>query len=65
MTTRLQVPSELCCYVCSRVPNWLGGRGRWRDSGIPVGDHPDCPAAADQEQAVRALVDILRAERTR
>lgn len=42
---------------------WLGGRGRWRDSGIPAGDHPDSFAAADHEQAVQALVEILRAER--
>ena len=42
---------------------WLGGRGRWRDSGVPAGDHPGAFAAADPDEAVRAMVEILRAER--
>lgn len=43
--------------------HWLGGRGRWRDSGIPAQGHPDAFAAADVDEAVRAMVGILRAER--
>jgi N-acetyl-1-D-myo-inositol-2-amino-2-deoxy-alpha-D-glucopyranoside deacetylase len=43
--------------------HWLGGRRRWRDSGIPAEDHPDAFAAADPDEAVRAMVEILRAER--
>jgi N-acetyl-1-D-myo-inositol-2-amino-2-deoxy-alpha-D-glucopyranoside deacetylase len=42
---------------------WLGGRGRWWDSGIPAGEHPAAFAHADLDEAVRALVEILRAER--
>ena len=43
--------------------HWLGGRGRWRDSGIPAADDPASFAGADHDEAVRALVGILRAER--
>jgi N-acetyl-1-D-myo-inositol-2-amino-2-deoxy-alpha-D-glucopyranoside deacetylase len=43
--------------------HWLGGRGHWRDSGIPARDDPSTFAAADPDEAVRAMVEILRAER--
>lgn len=43
--------------------HWLGGRGRWRDSGIPASGHPGSFAIADLDEAVYALVEILRAER--
>ncbi|MGH3673005.1 MAG: N-acetyl-1-D-myo-inositol-2-amino-2-deoxy-alpha-D-glucopyranoside deacetylase [Pseudonocardiaceae bacterium] len=43
--------------------HWLGGRGRWRDSGIPAADDPAVFASADRDEAVRAMVEILRAER--
>lgn len=45
---------------------WLGGRGRWRDSGMAGddgNDHPDAFARADPDEAVEAMVRILRAER--
>ncbi len=45
---------------------WLGGPGRWRDSGMsgaPSNDEPGCFARADTGEAVRALVEVLRAER--
>jgi N-acetyl-1-D-myo-inositol-2-amino-2-deoxy-alpha-D-glucopyranoside deacetylase len=42
---------------------WLGGRRRWRDSGIPAQEDPNAFAAADPDEAVRAMVEILRAER--
>lgn len=45
---------------------WLGGRGRWRDSGMagePENDHPAAFAAADAGETVLAMVEILRAER--
>ena len=42
---------------------WLGGRRRWRDSGIPAQEDPDSFAAANPDEAVRAMVEILRAER--
>src|SRR5262249_55517624 len=43
--------------------HWLGGRGRWRDSGIPADGQPGSFASATLEEPVRALVEILRAER--
>jgi N-acetyl-1-D-myo-inositol-2-amino-2-deoxy-alpha-D-glucopyranoside deacetylase len=43
--------------------HWLGGRGRWRDSGMPAGDDPAAFAGADLDEAIRAMVGILRAER--
>ena len=43
--------------------HWLGGRGRWRDSGIPTNGQPGSFAHADPGEAVYALVEILRAER--
>jgi N-acetyl-1-D-myo-inositol-2-amino-2-deoxy-alpha-D-glucopyranoside deacetylase len=43
--------------------HWLGGRGRWRDSGIPADGHPGSFAHANLDEAVYALVEILRAER--
>jgi N-acetyl-1-D-myo-inositol-2-amino-2-deoxy-alpha-D-glucopyranoside deacetylase len=43
--------------------HWLGGRGRWRDSGIPANGHPGSFANADFDEAVYALAGILRAER--
>lgn len=43
--------------------HWLGGRGRWRDSGIPANGHPGSFAGADLAETVPALVEILRAER--
>ena len=42
---------------------WLGGCGRWRDSGIPASEDPAVFARADQNEAVRELGGILRAER--
>ncbi len=42
---------------------FLGGAGRWRDSGMmgtPQNDRPDCFWQADASAAVDALVDILR-----
>ena len=42
---------------------FLGGPGRWRDSGMmgtPQNDRPDCFWRADLEQAVRELVAVWR-----
>ena len=41
----------------------LGGPGRWRDSGMmgtPANERPDCFWQADLDEAVRALVAVLR-----
>ncbi len=42
---------------------WLGGPGRWRDSGMmgtPSNDHPDCFWRADLDEATAELVRIVR-----
>jgi N-acetyl-1-D-myo-inositol-2-amino-2-deoxy-alpha-D-glucopyranoside deacetylase len=42
---------------------FLGGTGRWRDSGmmgLPTNDRPDCFWQADLEQAVGELVAVMR-----
>jgi len=42
---------------------FLGGPGRWRDSGmmgLPTNDRPDCFWQADLEQAVGELVAVMR-----
>ena len=42
---------------------FLGGAGRWRDSGMmgtPANERPDCFWQADLGEAVRALVAVLR-----
>jgi len=44
--------------------HWLGGCGRWRDSGIPASEDPAAFAHGDFGEVVRAMVEILRAERT-
>ena len=45
---------------------WLGGAGRWRDSGMAGEDDntaEDAFAAADMDEAVKAMVAVLRSER--
>ncbi|MFN2539629.1 MAG: N-acetyl-1-D-myo-inositol-2-amino-2-deoxy-alpha-D-glucopyranoside deacetylase [Mycobacteriales bacterium] len=42
---------------------FLGGPGRWRDSGMmgtPQNERPDCFWRADLEEATRELVDVIR-----
>ncbi|MDQ1745941.1 MAG: N-acetyl-D-myo-inositol-2-amino-2-deoxy-alpha-D-glucopyranoside deacetylase [Frankiaceae bacterium] len=42
---------------------FLGGAGRWRDSGMmgtPANDRPDCFWQADMDEAVGALVAVVR-----
>ncbi|QUH05900.1 N-acetyl-1-D-myo-inositol-2-amino-2-deoxy-alpha-D-glucopyranoside deacetylase [Saccharopolyspora erythraea] len=46
--------------------HWLGGPGRFRDSGMAGEDSNDsaeCFAKADRDDVTRAMVEILRAER--
>ncbi len=46
-----------------RDHRWLGGPGRWRDSGmmgVPSNDRPDCFWQADLDEAVRELVAVVR-----
>jgi N-acetyl-1-D-myo-inositol-2-amino-2-deoxy-alpha-D-glucopyranoside deacetylase len=45
---------------------WLGGLGRWRDSGMagtPENDDPRAFARADPAETTRAMVEVLRQER--
>jgi N-acetyl-1-D-myo-inositol-2-amino-2-deoxy-alpha-D-glucopyranoside deacetylase len=45
---------------------FLGGPGRWRDSGMmgtPANDHPQCFWRADLQEAVRELVAVVRETR--
>lgn len=49
-----------------RRHEWLGGAGRWRDSGMagaPSNDAESSFVRADLDEAVRELVAVLRAER--
>lgn len=42
---------------------WLGGAGRWRDSGmmgVPTNDNPACFWRADLDEAVGELVRVIR-----
>ncbi|MGB7364148.1 MAG: N-acetyl-1-D-myo-inositol-2-amino-2-deoxy-alpha-D-glucopyranoside deacetylase [Rhodococcus sp. (in: high G+C Gram-positive bacteria)] len=46
-----------------RPPRFLGGAGRWRDSGMvgtPAADHPRAFVRADVDEAVRAMVEVIR-----
>src|SRR5919202_3404026 len=46
-----------------RDHRFLGGPGRWRDSGMmgtPANDRPDCFWRADFEEATRELVAVMR-----
>jgi N-acetyl-1-D-myo-inositol-2-amino-2-deoxy-alpha-D-glucopyranoside deacetylase len=49
-----------------RDHRFLGGPGRWRDSGMmgtPANDRPDCFWQADLDEAVRELVAVVRETR--
>ncbi|GGG15003.1 1D-myo-inositol 2-acetamido-2-deoxy-alpha-D-glucopyranoside deacetylase [Rhodococcoides trifolii] len=57
---------ELSCALaelgCSK-PRFLGGAGRWRDSGMvgtPAADHPRAFVRADRDEAVGAMVAVIR-----
>ncbi|MGN6474564.1 MAG: N-acetyl-1-D-myo-inositol-2-amino-2-deoxy-alpha-D-glucopyranoside deacetylase [Mycobacteriales bacterium] len=42
---------------------WLGGAGRWRDSGMmgtPTNDNPDCFWRADLDEAIGERVKVIR-----
>ncbi|HWC36583.1 MAG TPA: N-acetyl-1-D-myo-inositol-2-amino-2-deoxy-alpha-D-glucopyranoside deacetylase [Mycobacteriales bacterium] len=42
---------------------WLGGAGRWRDSGMmgtPTNDNPECFWRADLDEAIGELVKVIR-----
>ena len=52
-----------CAALGVQDHRFLGGAGRWRDSGMmgtPPNDHPDSFWQADLDEAVAALVEVLR-----
>ncbi len=52
-----------CAALGVRDHRFLGGPGRWHDSGmmgLPSNDRPDCFWRADPGQAAAALLDIIR-----
>lgn len=47
----------------TQPPRFLGGAGRWRDSGMvgtPAADHPRAFVRADVDEAVEAMVAVIR-----
>lgn len=58
--------AEALAVLGTQRHHWLGGRGRWRDSGMAGMEGNEDPGAfvrADLDEAVRAMVEILRTER--
>jgi N-acetyl-1-D-myo-inositol-2-amino-2-deoxy-alpha-D-glucopyranoside deacetylase len=54
-----------CAVLGVREQLFLGGAGRWRDSGMmgtPPNDRPDCFWRASVDEAARALAEVLRAQ---
>lgn len=55
--------AEACAALGVADHRFLGGTGRWRDSGMmgaPANDHPDCFWRADVDAAAALLVEIIR-----
>lgn len=62
---RLEIAAALTELGVSRH-HWLGGPGRWRDSGMAGADGNTAEAAfaaADPAEVTRAMVELLRSER--
>ena len=52
-----------CEALGVRDHRFLGGPGRWRDSGMmdtPANERPECFWRADMDEAVRDLVSVVR-----
>lgn len=63
---RIDELAAACEALGVRDHRFLGGPGRWRDSGmmgVPSNERPDCFWQADLDEAVRELVAIMRAVR--
>jgi N-acetyl-1-D-myo-inositol-2-amino-2-deoxy-alpha-D-glucopyranoside deacetylase len=55
--------AQACEALGVRDHRFLGGAGRWRDSGMmgaPANDDPDCFWRADPDEAAGALVEVVR-----
>ena len=62
-THRIGELAAACAALGVTDHRFLGGPGRWRDSGMmgtPQNDRPDCFWQADLDEATRALVAIVR-----
>jgi N-acetyl-1-D-myo-inositol-2-amino-2-deoxy-alpha-D-glucopyranoside deacetylase len=60
---RIEELATACEALGVKDHRFLGGPGRWRDSGMmgtPQNDHPGCFWQADLEEATRALVEVVR-----
>jgi N-acetyl-1-D-myo-inositol-2-amino-2-deoxy-alpha-D-glucopyranoside deacetylase len=60
---RITELDEACAALGVTDHRFLGGPGRWRDSGmmgVPQNDRPDVFWQADLEEAVAALVEVVR-----
>lgn len=58
--------ARACAELGVTDHRFLGGAGRWRDSGMMgtlENDHPRCLWQADADEVTRALVEIVRAVR--
>jgi N-acetyl-1-D-myo-inositol-2-amino-2-deoxy-alpha-D-glucopyranoside deacetylase len=58
--------AQACAALGVTDHRFLGGAGRWRDSGMmgtPQNDRPDCFWQADLDEAIRALVAVVRETR--
>jgi N-acetyl-1-D-myo-inositol-2-amino-2-deoxy-alpha-D-glucopyranoside deacetylase len=62
-THRIGELAAACAALGVTDHRFLGGPGRWRDSGMmgtPQNDRPDCFWQADLDEATRALVAVVR-----
>lgn len=60
---RIRELAEACAALGVRDHRFLGGQGRWRDSGMmgsASNDHPDCFWRADVDEAAAELVKVIR-----
>ena len=62
-THRIDELARACAALGVQDHRFLGGAGRWRDSGMqgtPQNDHPLAFCRADLDEAVAALVSVIR-----
>ena len=60
---RIEELAAACAALGVTDHRFLGGAGRWRDSGmmgLPTNDRPDCFWRADMDEATRELVAVMR-----
>jgi N-acetyl-1-D-myo-inositol-2-amino-2-deoxy-alpha-D-glucopyranoside deacetylase len=65
---RITELAQACAALGVTDHRFLGGAGRYRDSGMmgtPANDHPRCFWRADLDEASRSLLDVIRQVRPR